>query len=111
MEENVETLSESGGPTLLSPEDYTRRLSELRKKTNNPLFKNELIRELSESSDMKRFLDSKDLTFETLSNFTHGGFIDKYTQDELYQRIGSICGIDVGRRYRAIALDDAIFSM
>ena len=35
MEENVETLSESGGPTLLSPEDYTRRLSELRKKTNN----------------------------------------------------------------------------
>ena len=111
MEENVETLSESGGPTLLSPEDYTRRLSELRKKTNNPLFKNELIRELSESSDMKRFLDSKDLTFETLSNFTHGGFIDKYTQDELYQRVGSICGSDVGRRYRANALDDAIFSM
>ena len=115
MEENIETsseeLKESGGPTLLTPEDYTRRLSELRKKTNNPLFKNELIRELSHSSDMKKFLDSKDIKFETLSEFTHGGFIDKYTQDELYQRIGSICGSDVGRRYRANALDAAIFSM
>jgi hypothetical protein len=115
MEENVETssekLNESGGPTLLTPEDYTRRLSELRKKTNNPLFKNKLIRDLSESSDMKKFLDSKDIKFETLSEFTHGGFIDKYTQDELYQRIGSICGSDVGRRYRANALDDAIISM
>ena len=115
MEENVETssenLKESGGPTLLTPEDYTRRLSELRKKTNNPLFKNKLIRDLSESSDMKKFLDSKDIQFETLSEFTHGGFIDKYTQDELYQRIGSICGNDVGRRYRANSLDAAIFSM
>lgn len=115
MEENIETssekLKESGGPTLLSPEDYTRRLSELRKKTNNPLFKNKLIRDLSESSDMKKFLDSKDIQFETLSEFTHGGFIDKYTQDELYQRIGSICGSDVGRRYRANSLDAAIFSM
>ena len=115
MEENVETssenLKESGGPTLLTPEDYTRRLSELRKKTNNPLFKNKLIRDLSESSDMKKFLDSKDIQFETLSEFTHGGFIDKYTQDELYQRIGSICGSDVGRRYRANSLDAAIFSM
>ena len=115
MEENVETssekLKESGGPTLLSPEDYTRRLSELRKKTNNPLFKNKLIHDLSESSDMKKFLDTKDIKFETLSEFTHGGFIDKYTQDELYQRIGSICGSDVGRRYRANALDDAIISM
>ena len=85
MEENVETssekLKESGGPKLLSPEDYTARLSELRKKTNNPLFKNELIRELSESSDMKKFLDSKGIKFETLSEFTHGGFIDKYTQE------------------------------
>ena len=115
MEDNIETssekLKESGGPTLLTPEDYTRRLSELRKKTNNPLFKNKLIRDLSESSDMKKFLDSKDIQFETLSEFTHGGFIDKYTQDELYQRIGSICGSDVGRRYRANALDAAIFSM
>ena len=115
MEENVETssenLKESGGPTLLTPEDYTRRLSELRKKTNNPLFKNKLIRDLSESSDMKKFLDSKDIQFETLSEFTHGGFIDKYTQDELYKRIGSICGSDVGRRYRANSLDAAIFSM
>ena len=118
MEENVETssekLKESGGPKLLSPEDYTERLSELRKKTNNPLFKNELIRELSESSDMKKFLDSKGIKFETLSNFTHGGFIDKYTQNELYERVGSICGsgpLSVGRRYRANALDDAIFSM
>ena len=115
MEDNVETssekLKESDGPTLLSPEDYTRRLSELRKKTNNPLFKNKLIRDLSESSDMKKFLDSKDIQFETLSEFTHGGFIDKYTQDELYQRIGSICGNDVGRRYRANSLDAAIFSM
>jgi hypothetical protein len=116
MEVTVQTSSsekskESGGPTLLTPEKYTRRLSELRKKTNNPLFKNELIRELSDSSDMKKFLDSKDIKFETLSNFSHGGFIDKYTQDELYQQIGSICGIDVGRRYRANALDDAIFSM
>ena len=115
MEENVETssdkLKESGGPTLLSPEDYTRRLSELRKKTNNPLFKNKLIHDLSESNDMKKFLDSKDIQFETLSEFTHGGFIDKYTQDELYKRIGSICGSDVGRRYRANALDAAIFSM
>ena len=115
MEENIETssekLKESGGPTLLSPEDYTRRLSELRKKTNNPLFKNKLIRDLSESSDMKKFLDSKDIQFETLSEFTHGGFIDKYTQDELYKRIGSICGSDVGRRYRANSLDAAIFSM
>ena len=60
MEDNVETssekLKESDGPTLLNPEDYTRRLSELRKKTNNPLFKNKLIRDLSESSDMKKFL-------------------------------------------------------
>ena len=115
MEDNVETssekLKESDGPTLLSPEDYTRRLSELRKKTNNPLFKNKLIRDLSESSDMKKFLDSKDIQFETLSEFTHGGFIDKYTQDELYKRIGSICGSDVGRRYRANSLDAAIFSM
>jgi len=115
MEENVETssekLKESGGPTLLSPEDYTRRLSELRKKTNNPLFKNKLIHDLSKLSDMKKFLDSKDIKFETLSEFTHGGFIDKYTQDELYQRIGSICGSDVGRRYRANSLDAAIFSM
>ena len=115
MEDNVETssekLKESDGPTLLSPEDYTRRLSELRKKTNNPLFKNKLIHDLSHSSDMKKFLDSKDIKFETLSEFTHGGFIDKYTQDELYQRIGSICGSDVGRRYRANALDAAIFSM
>ena len=118
MEENVETssekLKESGGPKLLSPEDYTERLSELRKKTNNPLFKNELIRELSESSDMKKFLDSKGIKFETLSNFTHGGFIDKYTQNELYERVGSICGsgpLAVGKRYRANALDDAIFSM
>jgi hypothetical protein len=110
-EEEEKKKDESDGPKLLSPEDYTKRLSELRKKTNNPLFKNEIIRELSELNDMKRFLDSKDLKFETLSEFTHGGFIDKYTQDELYQRIGSICGIDVGRRYRAIALDDAIFSM
>jgi hypothetical protein len=49
-----------------------------------------------------------------LSNFSHGGFIDKYTQNELYERIGSICGsgpLGVGRRYRANALDDAIFSM
>lgn len=63
---------------------------------------------------MKRFLDSKDLKFETLSNFTHGSFIDKYTQNELYERIGSLCGsgpLGVGRRYRANALDDAIFSM
>ena len=60
---------------------------------------------------MKKFLDSKDIQFETLSEFTHGGFIDKYTQDELYQRIGSICGNDVGRRYRANSLDAAIFSM
>ena len=115
MEDNIETssekLKESGGPTLLTPEDYTRRLSELRKKTNNPLFKNKLIHDLSHSSDMKKFLDSKDIKFETLSEFTHGGFIDKYTQDELYQRIGSICGSDVGRRYRANALDAAIFSM
>jgi hypothetical protein len=118
MEENIETssekLKESGGPTLLSPEDYTIRLRELRKKTNNPLFKNELIHELSESSDMKKFLDSKGIKFETLSNFSHGGFIDKYTQNELYERIGSICGsgpLGVGRRYRANALDDAIFSM
>jgi hypothetical protein len=109
MEENVETSS--GGPNLLSPEDYTRRLSELRKKTNNPLFKNKLIHDLSKLSDMKIFLDSKDIQFETLSEFTHGGFIDKYTQDELYQRIGSICGSDVGRRYRANSLDAAIFSM
>jgi hypothetical protein len=109
MEENVETSS--GGPTLLSPEDYTRRLSDLRKKTNNPLFKNKLIHDLSKLSDMKNFLDSKDIQFETLSEFTHGGFIDKYTQDELYQRIGSICGSDVGRRYRANSLDAAIFSM
>lgn len=61
---------------------------------------------------MKRFLDSKDLKFETLSNFTHGSFIDKYTQNELYERIGSLCGsgpLGVGRRYRANALDDAIF--
>ena len=111
MEEEEEKKDESGGPTLLTPEDYTRRLSELRKKTNNPLFKNKLIRDLSESSDMKKFLDSKDIQFETLSEFTHGGFIDKYTQDELYQRIGSICGNDVGRRYRANSLDAAIFSM
>jgi hypothetical protein len=115
MEENVETssekLKESGGPTLLSPEDYTRRLSELRKKTNNPLFKNKLIHDLSESNDIKKMFDSKDIKFETLSEFTHGGFIDKYTQDELYKRIGSICGSDVGRRYRANALDAAIFSM
>ena len=115
MEENVETSSEeskeSGGPTLLTPEDYTRRLSELRKKTNNPLFKNKLIHDLSELNDMKKFLDSKDIQFETLSEFTHGKFIDKYTQDELYQRIGSICGSDVGRRYRANSLDAAIFSM
>ena len=111
MEEEEEKKDESGGPKLLTHNSYTRRLSELRKKTNNPLFKNELIRELSESSDMKKFLDSRGIKFETLSNFTRGGFIDKYTQDELYQRIGSICGIDVGRRYRAIALDDAIFSM
>jgi len=109
MEENIETSS--GGPNLLSPEDYTRRLSELRKKTNNPLFKNKLIHDLSKLSDMKNFLDSKDIQFETLSEFTHGGFIDKYTQDELYQRIGSICGSDVGRRYRANSLDAAIFSM
>jgi hypothetical protein len=109
MEENVETSS--GGPNLLSPEDYTRRLSDLRKKTNNPLFKNKLIHDLSKLSDMKNFLDSKDIQFETLSEFTHGGFIDKYTQDELYQRIGSICGSDVGRRYRANSLDAAIFSM
>lgn len=46
-----------------------------------------------------------------MSEFTHGGFIDKYTQDKLYQRIGSICGSDVGRRYRANSLDAAIFSM
>ena len=115
MEDNIETssekLKESGGPTLLSPEDYTRRLSELRKKTNNPLFKNKLIHDLSESNDMKKFLDSKDIQFETLSEFTHGGFIDKYTQDELYKRVGSICGSDVGQRYRANALDAAIFSM
>jgi len=115
MEENVETSSEeskeSGGPTLLTPEDYTRRLSELRKKTNNPLFKNKLIRDLSESNDIKKMFDSKDIKFETLSEFTHGKFIDKYTQDELYKRIGSICGSDVGRRYRANALDAAIFSM
>ena len=110
-EEEEKKKDESDGPKLLGPEDYTKRLSELRKKTNNPLFKNELIRDLSELNDMKRFLDSKDIKFETLSEFTHGGFIDKYTQDELYQRIGSICGIDVGRIYRAIALDDAIFSM
>jgi hypothetical protein len=114
-EEQIETLrDESGGPKLLTQNSYTRRLSELRKKTNNPLFKNELIRELSELSDMKRFLDSKNLKFETLSNFTRGGFIDKYTQNELYQRIGSLCGtgpLAVGQRYRANALDDAIFSM
>ena len=114
MEEEEGKKDESGGPKLLTHNSYTRRLSELRKKTNNPLFKNELIRELSESSDMKKFLDSKGIKFETLSNFTRGGFIDKYTQDELYQRIGSICGsgpLAVGRRYRANALDDAIFSM
>jgi hypothetical protein len=114
MEEEEDKKDESGGPKLLSPEDYTKRLSELRKKTNNPLFKNKLIRDLSESSDMKKFLDSKDIKFETLSEFTHGGFIDKYTQDELYERIGSLCGsgaLGVGRRYRANALDDAIFSM
>jgi len=111
MEEEEEKKDESGGPKLLTHNSYTRRLSELRKKTNNPLFRNKLIRDLSESSDMKRFLDSKGIKFETLSNFSHGGFIDKYTQDELYKRIGSICGSDVGRRYRAIALDDAIFSM
>lgn len=69
MEENVETSS--GGPILLNPEDYTRRLSELRKKTNNPLFKNKLIHDLSKLSDMKKFLDSKDIKFETLSEFTH----------------------------------------
>jgi hypothetical protein len=112
-EEKIET-SRDEGPKLLTQNSYTRRLSELRKKINNPLFKNELIRELSESSDMKRFLDSKGLKFETLSNFTHGGFIDKYTQNELYERIGSLCGsgpLGVGRRYRANALDDAIFSM
>jgi hypothetical protein len=99
---------------LLTQNSYTRRLSELRKKTNNPLFKNELIRELSELSDMKRFIDSKNLKFETLSDFTRGGFIDKYTQNELYQRVGSLCGtgpLAVGQRYRANALDDAIFSM
>jgi len=106
-----EERDESGGPKLLTQNSYARRLSELRKKTNNPLFKNELIRELSESDDMKKFLDSKGIKFETLSNFTHGRFIDKYTQDELYERIGSICGSGVGRRYRANALDDAIFSM
>jgi len=114
MEEEKNETSRDEGPKLLTQNSYTRRLSELRKKTNNPLFKNELIRELSESSDMKRFLDSKDLKFETLSNFTHGGFIDKYTQNELYERIGSLCGsgpLGVGRRYRANALDDAIFSM
>ena len=114
MEEEEEKKYDSGGPKLLTHNSYTRRLSELRKKTNNPLFKNELIHELSELSDMKRFLDSKDLKFETLSNFTHGGFIDKYTQNELYERIGSLCGsgpLSVGRRYRANALDDAIFSM
>jgi hypothetical protein len=111
MEEENVKKDESEGPKILTPQDYTKRLSELRKKTNNPLFKNELIRDLSESSDMKKFLDGKGIKFETLSNFSHGGFIDKYTQDELYQRIGSICGSDVGRRYRAIALDDAIFSM
>jgi len=113
-EEDKEKKDESGGPKLLTHNSYTRRLSELRKKTNNPLFKNELIRELSELSDMKKFLDSKDIKFETLSNFTRGGFIDKYTQDELYQRVGSICGsgpLAVGKRYRANALDDAIFSM
>ena len=114
MEEEEENKDESGGPKLLTHNSYTRRLSELRKKTNNPLFKNELIRELSESSDMKKFLDSKGIKFETLSNFTRGGFIDKYTQNELYQRIGSLCGtgpLAVGQRYRANALDDAIFSM
>ena len=114
MEEEEEKKDESGGPKLLTQNSYTRRLSELRKKTNNPLFKNELIRELSELSDMKRFLDSKNLKFETLSNFTHGGFINKYTQNELYERIGSLCGsgpLAVGKRYRANALDDAIFSM
>jgi len=113
-EEEEKKKDESGGPKLLSPEDYTKRLSELRKKTNNPLFKNELIHDLSKSSDMKKFLDNKDIKFQTLSNFTHGGFIDKYTQNELYERIGSICGsgpLGVGRRYRANALDDAIFSM
>ena len=114
MEEEEEKKDESGGPKLLTHNSYTRRLSELRKKTNNPLFRNKLIRDLSESSDMKRFLDSKDLKFETLSNFTHGSFIDKYTQNELYERIGSLCGsgsLSVGRRYRANALDAAIFSM
>ena len=113
-EEEEKKKDESGGPKLLTQNSYTRRLSELRKKTNNPLFKNEIIRELSELNDMKRFLDSKDLKFETLSNFTRGGFIDKYTQNELYERVGSICGsgpLAVGKRYRANALDDAIFSM
>uniref|UniRef100_A0A6C0EYL4 Uncharacterized protein n=1 Tax=viral metagenome TaxID=1070528 RepID=A0A6C0EYL4_9ZZZZ len=113
-EERERERDESGGPKLLTQNSYTRRISELRKKTNNPLFKNELIRELSESSDMKRFLDSKGLIFETLSNFTHGGFINKYTQNELYERIGPLCGsgpLAVGKRYRANALDDAIFSM
>ena len=115
MEQQIETSrDESGGPKLLTQNSYTRRLSELRKKTNNPLFKNELIRELSELGDMKRFLDGKGIKFETLSNFTHGGFINKYTQNEMYERIGSLCGtgtLAVGKRYRANALDDAIFSM
>jgi hypothetical protein len=78
---------------------------------DNTLFTNKLIIELSKMADVKLILKSKNIMFQTLSQFTKGKNINKYTdyqEDKLFRKIGSICGEDVSYSYIEKSLSEVI---
>lgn len=78
---------------------------------DNTLFTNKLILELSKMADVKHILKSKNIMFQTLSQFTKGKNINKFTkyeEDKLFRKIGSICGDDVSYNYIEKSLSEVI---
>lgn len=79
---------------------------------DNTLFSNKLISELSKMSDVKRVLNNKSISFQTLSQFTGGKMFNKYSgkenEDELYRKIGSACGDVVSSDYIEKSLNEVL---
>ena len=79
---------------------------------DNTLFSNKLIAELSKMADVKRVLNNKSISFQTLSQFAGGKMFSKYSrkenEDELYRKIGSTCGDVVSADYIEKSLNEVL---
>lgn len=78
---------------------------------DNTLFSNELIRELSKIPDVKRVLNSKNIMFQTRSQFIATKMFKNYEgkENKLISKIGAMCDYVVSDNYYEKALDEAIY--